>query len=270
MGGNIFKYTKRVTREEVFQVYENLRGGLLFGVRSELIGSSGKKDTSGDIDIAVDGCEYENIKQKVKEHYLPNEYKITKGLISVCEKVNGSYVQVDFIFGEIEWIKLFYFYDESSKLKGVHRNIALSTIAEFSHLRIIDGSLDSLGRPIHIHRYKWSPIQGLIYVERKSRLVNGKWIKKQDEKELSRAVKDSLGVSEVLFYGKLCDKYLISAEKAIEAVKIVYDKETAERIYDKIAKRFFEHSSYTESMEFPWEIKERIKNKSWIKISETS
>ncbi len=122
-GGNVFKdpegtvLTKRINRADVMptiQWLENITG---LELTDNLLGTTGKKETSGDLDIAVNANEVDKneFAAKLGEYISkqggdPKEW-IRKSGVSVHFKtpIKGDdklgYVQADFMFGEPEWMK---------------------------------------------------------------------------------------------------------------------------------------------------------------------
>ena len=157
-GGNIFKdpttkkpFTQRINRADVtptVQWLENLTG---LSLVDNMLGTTGKKETSGDLDLAVDVSKID--KQTLIDVLLKkgvDKADIKKSGDSVHHKtpINGDpangYVQTDFMFGDPKW-QSFSLQGgaEGSDFKGLHRHILLASIAK------------ALG-------YKWSYKNGLI------------------------------------------------------------------------------------------------------------
>jgi hypothetical protein len=161
-GGNVFKddagtvLTKRINKADVLPTIQWLETVTGLELTDHLLGTTGKKETSGDLDIAIDANEVNKneFAQKLADYIAkqggnPKEW-IKKSGISVHfktpikgEEANG-YVQSDFMFGERDWLKFsLQGGREGSELKGAHRHVILSSIAR--------------------HRgMKWSPNNGLM------------------------------------------------------------------------------------------------------------
>ena len=137
MGGRAFKgETRRVTIQEVYGTVGWLQANLtisLFGGKPFsdcLLGSAGKKETSGDIDINVDASRAD-IKRAAAElqHLLgPDHVWLREGNSQIfCSvPVNGDpeqgRVQVDFMFGLFTWQRFSYASPgEDSAYKGLFR-----------------------------------------------------------------------------------------------------------------------------------------------------
>jgi hypothetical protein len=147
-GGNVFKdpegtvLTKRINRADVMptiQWLENITG---LELTDNLLGTTGKKETSGDLDIAVNANEVDKnefaakLGEYIKKQGSDPKDWIRKSGVSVHFKTpikgddNLGYVQADFMFGEPEWMKWsLQGGKEGSEYRGVHRHQLLSSIA---------------------------------------------------------------------------------------------------------------------------------------------
>jgi len=202
MGGNIFKgYAKPIVRENIRptlrRYVEHLRH--IFPKKAHVfenfypVGSVGKKQVSGDIDLALDfrhlfdgepynleelsdykiahsewHCLYQKIKSRARTSTdemcklkaflkLIAEPIYSNGAIHVAEDktTNGniftmfpqydyygmreSYVQIDWMIGNLPWLKFAYHSGESGNLKGMHRTQLMVAMLSnkgytFSHL----------------------------------------------------------------------------------------------------------------------------------------
>jgi hypothetical protein len=159
------------------------------GFSHNLLGSAGKKEWSGDIDIAV-GLEREYIDEfisklrQVKEfegvRRLPGDtvsmvvpiQQYRANLQSNDSRPRTGKVQVDFMIGDTAWLKFYYHAPGmDSPTKGVHRNILLSEIASV-HNREESKEKTPDGRPIWVRRYKIGP-NGLFWIERTPKIGKG-------------------------------------------------------------------------------------------------
>lgn len=161
-GGNVFKddagtvLTKRINKADVIPTIQWLETVTGLELTDHLLGTTGKKETSGDLDIAIDANEVNKneFAQKLADYIAkqggnPKEW-IRKSGISVHfktpirgEEANG-YVQSDFMFGERDWLKFsLQGGKEGSELKGAHRHVIFASIAKARGM-------------------KWSPNNGLM------------------------------------------------------------------------------------------------------------
>lgn len=257
-GGNAFNNVGPIHINEVEPTLKYV--GCIIGVEDickRALGSTGKKEFSGDIDIALEPkapVELEMLEIKLQEALgKENVRKIGKLLTTSVpiQSFNPSLlegreenVQVDFIFGDPEWLKLYYHSPTAaeSNLKGTHRNIAIATICGFLD-RDESNETDDFERPVKLIRWKWSPRDGLLKVKRISRRndKSGKWLKTQKDIALSEPIKDPDEIANVLFFGNESSLVLVSAESLINAVKAHYPEEVAELIFAKMAENFTSH-----------------------------
>lgn len=237
MGGNAFPMAGKVHKSEVTETVLYVTSLLKLN-EYRILGSTGKKEFSGDIDIAVN-ISPEDLMRKLEKHYGKDMIRRYGNVHSILVPIQGysdtfvserrtGLVQVDFIIGDIEWLDLFYFWDDSSKLKGTHRNIALSTLAMFVGYKEYTSDVDDQGRCADYCRYKWSPVDGLVYVNCKTPKDKfGNFRKTQQITKIRSSVYDKETIASILFSGKLSGKYMDSAESVIEAIQIVFKDEPA-------------------------------------------
>ncbi len=163
MGGNVFKdsngelLTKRINRDDVQTTVMWLE--LLLGqhnLTNNLLGTTGLSETSGDLDIGIE--EYKD-KNKFLEkltswvkHFHPDDPVrswIHKSGISIhfrtpiCGNEHLGFVQTDFMFGDVAWLKWSLRGEFDTGFKGRHRHILLASIAK-------------------ARGYRWSPTNGLM------------------------------------------------------------------------------------------------------------
>lgn len=150
-GGNIFKdpetkqpVTQRIARQDVDTTLAWLEKITNLPHRDFKLGTTGRKDTSGDLDIAVNQNEVTKEDmiqrliawvQKNKPDEDPKQW-IRKSGISVHFKtpINGDesngYVQTDLMFGDPQWMKWsLRGASGDSPYSGAHRQILMSSIA---------------------------------------------------------------------------------------------------------------------------------------------
>lgn len=154
MSGNIFKdelgtiLTKSIDRKDIVPTIKWLEKITGLELTDHLLGTTGKKKVSGDIDIAIDANQVDKnefvskLSQYIEKQGGDPKKWIKKSGISVHFKTpilgddaNG-FVQTDFMFGERDWLKWSMTGGrEGSELKGSHRHIILSSIAKFRGLK---------------------------------------------------------------------------------------------------------------------------------------
>jgi hypothetical protein len=145
------------------------------------LGSVGKKQFSGDIDVALDIAPDKIPEFMEKLRKTPEVMDIAKSSVIMTKvkiqnydasqtttKPRTGYVQVDFMPGEPGWMKTYYHSpsETESKYKGVFRNILISTIAALLDKKESTEKTDD-GRPLSAERFLWSPSDGLVRVLRK-------------------------------------------------------------------------------------------------------
>ena len=162
-GGNIFKNaegqpaTQRINQADVEPTLKWLEKITGLNHVDNMLGSTGIKPTSGDLDVAVDKTKVDKgnlvntLTAWVNKNHPGDEIKqwIVKSGISVHFKtpINGNeklgFVQTDLMFGEPQFMKFALRGAADSEFKGQHRMILLVSISK------------ALG-------YKWSPTNGLV------------------------------------------------------------------------------------------------------------
>jgi hypothetical protein len=149
-GGNIFKsadgavLTQRINKSDIKPTIQWLEQVTGLPLLDNTLGSVGKKESSGDLDIAID----QNVVSKdelvlklglwAKSQKLDPKDWIKKSGISVHFKapINGDsnqgFTQVDFMFGDdINHMKFgLYSAGDKSKFSGADRNLLMSSIAK--------------------------------------------------------------------------------------------------------------------------------------------
>jgi len=148
-GGNIFKddagtiLTKNIAKADVIPTVQWLETVTGLELTDHMLGTTGKKEFSGDLDIAIDANEVDKNEFAArlgeyisKQGGEPKEW-IRKSGISVHFKTpikgdeKNGFVQADFMFGERDWMKWSMTGGrEGSELKGSHRHMILSSISK--------------------------------------------------------------------------------------------------------------------------------------------
>jgi hypothetical protein len=154
-GGNVFKdadgnpLTGRINQSDVpatVQWLETLTG--LEFPRERWLGSTGRKPTSGDMDMAVDASEIskEQLAAKLTQWAVshgqdPKAWVKKAGEVHLRTPINGNpqngYVQTDFMFfPNLDWGQFYYGGSEDSAYKGMNRNVLMSSIAKQQGLKV--------------------------------------------------------------------------------------------------------------------------------------
>ena len=141
-GGNVFKLadgqpaTGRISRENVVPTVQWLEQLTGLNLVDNMLGSTGRKDTSGDLDLGIDETKITKdvlIQQLLKRGIPATDIKKSGDSVHVKTPILGDksngYVQTDFMFGDPEFQK-FALNTGDSDYKGVHRAILLASIAK--------------------------------------------------------------------------------------------------------------------------------------------
>ena len=143
-GGNVFKNqdgseaTQRISRDNVVPTVQWLEQLTGLNLVDNMLGTTGKKESSGDLDLAVDATKVSKdvlIQQLLAKGI--NQADIRKSGDSVHLKTpilgdpNNGYVQTDFMFGNPDWQRWsLRGAGEGSPYKGVHRQVLMASIAK--------------------------------------------------------------------------------------------------------------------------------------------
>ena len=141
-GGNVFKLadgqsaTTRISRENVVPTVQWLEQLTGLSLVDNMLGSTGRKETSGDLDLGIDETKITKdvlIQQLLKRGIKAEDIKKSGDSVHVKTPILGDaangYVQTDFMFGDPEFQK-FALNTGESDYKGVHRAILLASIAK--------------------------------------------------------------------------------------------------------------------------------------------
>jgi hypothetical protein len=148
-GGNVFKQlpTQRINLVDVKPTIDFLSSIVGVNLNNNLLGSTGKRESSGDLDIAVNENKiskvrlYDILAEWCMERNLnPKDY-IARSGISIHFRTpiygkDNEYVQTDFMLvPDITFAKFVLANDEPFPLKGAYRSIILSNLAKNLNLR---------------------------------------------------------------------------------------------------------------------------------------
>lgn len=146
-GGNVFKLadgqpaTTRISRENVVPTVQWLEQLTGLNLQDNMLGSTGRKDTSGDLDLGIDDTKISKdvlIQQLLKKGIKAEDIRKSGDSVHVKTPILGDksngYVQTDFMFGDPEFQK-FALNTGESDYKGVHRAILLASIASAQDMK---------------------------------------------------------------------------------------------------------------------------------------
>lgn len=219
------------------------------------VGSTGKKEFSGDIDLVIESSWWDQppamFKLKLSELFGKDNVAQNGGMVHLRYPIvryqpghtkrlpRTGFVQIDFNFGDLAWEKFYHYSPGSdSEYKGAHRNLAIAAITAATG---VDHSpeRDSYNRPINQIRWKWSPT-GFVKVQRQSQVDqrSGVWMRRQDDTVIEGPYFDGEKIARIIFPedGKLED--LSSLETLILAVKRNYGMVDQARIWRRMADNF--------------------------------
>ena len=166
-GGNIFKQadgspaTSRIARDNIVPTVQWLEQLTGLNLVDNMLGSTGKKESSGDLDLGVDATKVTKevlIQQLLNKGIDRNDIRKTGDSVHLKTPILGDpsngYVQTDFMFSDNPAFQSFsYAGAGEGQFKGAHRNILLASIAK------------GLGM-------KWSPKFGLVNRETNEVITN--------------------------------------------------------------------------------------------------
>lgn len=225
-----------------------------FGMQNlndRVLGSVGKAEYSGDIDIAVDSKKIDMkdfstmLRTKLGDQSVTGvagNITVRVPIANYDESKQGrqprtGLVQVDFLPGDPSWMKTFFHSPgDASKFKGIHRNMALTAVANLLGAKSTK-ELDDFDRPVSTVRWSWGLKNGLVKVKKTSRRNKntGKTVKKQDTEILGKPVTDPKKIAHVLFKGKAGPEALNSMETIIDAVQKSHNPKEVDTFYRKLA-----------------------------------
>ena len=216
-------------------------------------GSVGKKEFSGDIDIAVklDKDQIADFAERLEAAPSIQEIKKSSVFMTVVDIVNydpdkqldgktrTGKVQIDFMPGDVDFMKNYYHSPHSKEMsqdgrssnyKGIHRNIMIASIAGAIDVKA-SKETTSDGRPLEMERWMFSPTDGMVRVirrpvEKKSGIGHTKANKNET---IKGPFKDPKDWAKILKLDSADDLY--SFESLYAAVKKNYPEELAQKIF---------------------------------------
>ena len=235
--------------DEINPTLDVLERALGIDLKNNVLGSVGKKEFSGDIDVAlqIDPDDVPAFIDKLKA--TPAILDIDKSSVIMTkvqiqsydqnkqtQKPRTGYVQVDFMMGNPGWLKTYYHSpsDKESKYKGVFRNILIATIAAVWQRKDSEQKIDD-GRAVESERWMWSPTDGLVRIRRTPvPKANGVGYTKKNKNEIiGDPIKDAEGIAKAL--GLDGPQDLNSYESLKKAIETNYSKAIVQKILDGFA-----------------------------------
>jgi len=228
-----------------------------FHLNDYIIGSTGKGEYSGDIDVVLDdrwwGYGPFSLKENLIELYGEKNVAQNGSMIHLKYPIVGynaalnkrkprtGFVQIDFKFGNYEWLKFFHQSPgDDSEYKGAHRNLMIFAICSAANI-IPSREIDALCRPVSVVRYTFTET-GLFKVRRSSKKDSrsGQWMRNQVDEIMEGPITDPAVVARMLLpvNGTITD--LFSLETILTAIKQNYGMVDCERICRSAAGYFNE------------------------------
>jgi len=247
-----------IHHSEIEPTLDKLEKELGIELKGFTLGSVGKKEYSGDIDIAINLQPEDLPEFMAKLEKAPSILDVKKSSVFMTTVDIVGYdqdknkegmertgkVQIDFMPGDPGWMKTFYHAPHEkgmskdgkhSKYKGVFRNIMLSAIAANKDPVASEDKLED-GRSMNVQRFMWSPADGLIRVER-TPVPNkaGTGYTKKNKNVIKQGPwKTADEIAEVLGLGDA--EALYSFETLFDAVKKNFSSDAQKKIFTNFAR----------------------------------
>ena len=237
-------------------------------LRNNALGSVGKREFSGDIDVAlqIDADKIPEFVERLKKSsqimdIAKSSVIMTKVKIMDFdeEKSDGrprtGYVQIDFMPGDPEWMKTYYHspHEKDSQYKGVYRNIMIASIAGSVKIENSEETIDD-GRPLQSKRFMFSPRDGLVRVLRRPvpKKTGDGYTKKNNNKIIGGPWKTADSIAKTLGLDNSDD--LDSYETLVKAIRKNLSPEDQKKIFTA-----FTDNHTIKSMGIPPDIQEYSK-----------
>jgi len=236
--------------DEIEPTLDALEKVLGIDLKDNVLGSVGKKEFSGDIDVAIQLApeEIPEFIEKLKK--VPEIMDLAKSSIIMTKvkivnfdqskqtlKPRTGYVQVDFMPGDPGWMKTYYHSpgEKESKYKGVFRNVMIATICAVYQRKDSEETIDD-GRPVESERWMWSPADGLVRIKRTPvpKAKGDGYTKKNKNEILGQPIKTAPEIAKTL--GLDGPQDLNSYESLKAAIEKNYPKEIVDKILDSFVK----------------------------------
>jgi len=237
-------------------------------LRNNALGSVGKREFSGDIDVALK-IDTDKIPEFVERLKKSNQIMdIAKSSVIMTKvkimdfdetKEDGrprtGYVQVDFMPGDPDWLKTYYHSpnEKDSQYKGVYRNLMIASIAGSLDIENSEETIED-GRPLQSKRFMFSPRDGLVRVLRRPvpKASGNGYTKKNNNKIIGGPWKTADSIAKNLKLDNGEDLY--SYETLVKVIKKNLSPEEQKAIFTA-----FTNNNTIKSMGIPPDIQEYSK-----------
>jgi hypothetical protein len=181
MGGNAFKdQTQRISLNEIQPTIKWLSDNLgdrqltVEYLMNSLLGSAGKRDSSGDIDVNLDDGSFdlEMITVHLETLLGDQHVKSRPGNKQIFTSVPiagrpGDRVQIDFMFGNTAWQRFSFWSSSTSQFKGLYRTELIKALVAYNSDWVLheDGEMVARVGPTFFHdrgilwRYRHRPLK---------------------------------------------------------------------------------------------------------------
>lgn len=231
---------------EIEPTLKKLGQSLNLDLMSNALGSVGKKEYSGDIDVALNIApeEKEEFIEKLKTNPNVKEVQLSSVIMTKVKIENydpakdgrqprTGYVQVDFMPGDPDWLKTYYHSprEEESKYKGAHRTILIAIIAAVYQQNNSPETTED-GRPLKSERWMFSPRDGLVRIIRTPvpKAKGDGYTKKNNNEIIGGPYKTADEIAKQLNLGGA--EALNSFESLMAAVRSNYTPDDVEKVID--------------------------------------
>ena len=235
--------------DEIEPTLDELERALGIDLKNNVLGSVGKKEFSGDIDVAVqvDPDKISDLVDKLERSPIVLDLAKSSVIMTKVKIVNydpekqttkqrTGFVQVDFMPGDPGWMKTYYHSpsEKESKYKGVFRNIMIATICAIYQRQDSEEKIDD-GRSVESERWMWSPADGLVRIRRTPvpKAKGDGYTKKNKNEIIDKPIRDAEGIAKAL--GLDGPQDLNSYESLKQAIETNYPEDMVRKILDSFA-----------------------------------
>jgi len=254
-----------ILKDEVAETLTNLSNDLdmPFDFNEFVVGSTGKRDYSGDLDVVVDNARWGHgvlaFKSNLEEVFGKENVARHGDMLHLKYPIAGrnskdpAFVQVDFLFGDYKWLKFYHFSDDKSAYKGAHRNLLIAAICSeidispcyencTAELDVVELQKPFMWDVRHTNylKWRWGPTGFSRIHRRKVKDKHGHWSKKPEDTIIAGPFFDSATIIDILFPGYRNEHALDSLETIMTSVKENYGMVEQEKVWRRAAMHFYD------------------------------